>query len=156
MYLTLCTYKVITKWGALRMIGPKCAGHRQTTALIGFGGEPTFWWMRFLKKGFYHCVVALGDAYGGWVLIDPLAHYTDLILITDGDLKGYLFARGYRVVTTQINPPAAHKLKIMPYTCVETAKRFVGISDRRIWTPYQLYRYLIKNRKIILDIGIKV
>ncbi len=129
------------------MIGPKCRGFRQTKALIGFGGSPTFWWMRFLKKGFYHCVVALGDSQNGWVLIDPLAHYTDLILVTDGDLKNFLFAHGYRVVETTISPPSKHQMKIMPYTCVETAKRFVGITDRRIWTPYQLYCYLLKIGK---------
>lgn len=145
-YTFFRAYNVITRWGA-DMIGPKCAGHRQTTALIGFGGTPTFWWMRFLKKGFYHCVVALGDASNGWVLIDPLAHYTDLILITDGDLKGFLHAHGYRVVEMPIQTPPLHRLKLMPYTCVETAKRFVGITDRRIWTPYQLYRHVLKIGK---------
>lgn len=129
------------------MIGPTCAGHRETQALIGFGGQPTFWWMRFLKKGFYHCVVALGSTRSGWVLIDPLAHYTDMILITDGDLTGYLKAHGYRVVVTDVVPPPRCGFHIMPYTCVETAKRFVGITDRRIWTPYQLYRHLIKIGK---------
>ncbi len=126
------------------MIGPTCAGHRKTKALIGFGGTPTFWWMRFLKKGFYHCVVALGDSDSGWILIDPLAHYTDLILITDGDMRGFLLAHGYKIVETPLQIPTRRRLKIMPYTCVETAKRFVGINNRRIWTPYQLYRFLMK------------
>ena len=34
------------------MIEKKIQAVRYDKAIVGFGGEPTFWWMRFLKKGF--------------------------------------------------------------------------------------------------------
>ncbi len=30
----------------------------------------------------------------------------------------------------------------MPFTCVEAAKRVLGLHDRRVVTPWQLYRRL--------------
>lgn len=138
------------------MIDTKMHGFRYREALVGFGGTPSLWWMHFLKKGFYHCIVALGKGRQ-WILIDPLIHYTDLIVINDGNMEGYLKKQGYTVIKTYLREPVRRHLSIMPYTCVETVKRFVGIRNWRIFTPYQLYRsFLTENRKIILDIGKKV
>ena len=30
------------------------------------------------------------------------------------------------------------------FTCVEVVKRILGISKKRVLTPYQLYKYLLK------------
>lgn len=138
------------------MIGEKLYGFRYREAIIGFGGTPTFWWMRFLKKGFYHCVVALGAGHQ-WILIDPLLHYTDAVVIENGNVERYLRKQGYQTLHVTIQEPAKRCLQLMPYTCVETAKRFIGLQNRWIWTPYQLYRKILSiNRKKILDIGKKV
>jgi hypothetical protein len=32
---------------------------------------------------------------------------------------------------------------LAPFTCVEAAKRVLGLHDRRVVTPWQLYRRLI-------------
>ena len=55
-------------------------GYRYPIAFVGFGGLPRFWWMRFLKKGFYHCFIILGNGYR-WILIDSLSHFTDAIIL---------------------------------------------------------------------------
>ena len=127
------------------MIGQKLNGFRYKHAIIGFGGEPTLWWMHFLKKGFYHCLIALGENRE-WILIDPLLSQTDLIVIQDSNIERFLNLKGYTTVHTLIKKPK-RKLLPMPYTCVETVKRFCGISSFFIWTPYQLYRFFIKIRK---------
>ena len=55
-------------------------GYRYPFAYVAFGGKRTRWWMHFLKKGFYHCALLLGNGRE-WVLIDPLVHFTDVIVL---------------------------------------------------------------------------
>ncbi|KAF0139569.1 MAG: hypothetical protein FD153_922 [Rhodospirillaceae bacterium] len=45
--------------------------------LVVFCDNTDLWWLRFLKRGFRHCFVALCDGRH-WVTIDPLSHYTDV------------------------------------------------------------------------------
>lgn len=127
------------------MFGQRLNGFRYTQAIIGFGGQPTLWWMYFLKKGFYHCVVALGDGKD-WLLIDPLLSQTDLIVIQNFNIEIFLQLKGYTTIHTTVQTPS-RRFMITPYTCVETVKRFCGISSFKIWTPYQLYRFFLKKNK---------
>lgn len=120
-------------------------GYRYPYALVAFGGKPRFWWMNFLKKGFYHCLVAMGNGYE-WVLIDPLSHYTDIFVLKNVNIKGYLRSKGYRLIQITPDIPTNLSLQIMPYTCVETVKRFIGIKKRFIFTPYQLFCYLLRKK----------
>ena len=113
--------------------------------VVGFGGTPTLWWMHFLKKGFYHCIVALGRQ-NEWLIIDPLLHFTDAIMIRNIDIKRFFKKHGYRFVEVSLNEPNYKRLRVMPYTCVETVKRFIGVEKALIFTPYGLFCYL--NKKI--------
>ena len=127
------------------MIGVQLKGYRYQKAVVGFGGQPTLWWMRFLKKGFYHCIVALGNDEE-WVVIDPLLHFTDMIMLKKTDVKKFFIKNNYRIVEVMLNEPKKIRLRVMPYTCVETAKRFLGVEKAWILTPYSLFRHL--NKKI--------
>ena len=127
------------------MIGKRLNGYRYERAVVGFGGKPTLWWMHFLKKGFYHCIVALGRQ-NEWLIIDPLLHFTDVIMIHDTDIYSFFKKHGYRFVEVPLSEPKKIRLRVMPYTCVETAKRFIGVEKSRILTPYSLFCYL--NKKI--------
>ena len=120
-------------------------GFRYTKAIVAFGGEATLWWMRFLKKGFYHCIVALGYK-NEWVIIDPLIHFTDIIVVKKGNVESFLHQHGYRTLKVDVKEPSTRRLRVMPYTCVETAKRFIGVVNPFILTPYGLFCYL--NEKI--------
>ena len=127
------------------MINQKIKAFRYDKAIVGFGGEPTFWWMRFLKKGFYHCLVALGDGQS-WILIDPLVAQIDLIVVGRADMDVFLTKNGYRTVHVRVKTPKNKRLRLRPHSCVETVKRFLGIENPALWTPYQLYLYL-KDKK---------
>lgn len=120
----------------------KMEGYRYPLAFIGFGGTPRFWWMHFLKKGFYHCFIILGNGYH-WILIDSLSHFTDAIILKNVDIPKSLNDLGYRVICCTTAEPARSKAFLMPFTCVETVKRFLGIKNRFILTPYQLYKFLL-------------
>ena len=134
------------------MIGVQLNGYRYQKAVVGFGGRQTLWWMRFLKKGFYHCIIALGND-DEWVVIDPLLHFTDMIVLKKTDVKKFFIKNNYRIVEVLLNEPKKIRLRVMPYTCVETVKRFLGVEKACIFTPYSLFKYLNKkNRKKILDI----
>ena len=123
----------------------KINGYRYSQAIVAFGGRPTLWWMHFLKKGFYHCIIAMGNGKE-WVIIDPLLHFTDLIIIKDGSVDSFFKSRGYRILNMTVSEPKKIRLRVMPYTCVETVKRFLGVENTFIFTPYSLFCYL--NKKI--------
>lgn len=115
--------------------------YRYPLAFVGFGGQPTGWWTRFLKKGFYHCLIVLGNGRE-WVLVNPLAHYTDVIILKSFNVKKSLERAGYLVCSTIPGIPADTRWMFRPYTCVETVKRFLGIKKPFILTPYQLFLFL--------------
>lgn len=127
-----------------------CA-YRYPFAYVGFGGNRTRWWTKFLKKGFYHCLLILGNGHE-WVLIDPVAHYTDLMVIKKTKVLAFFQEKGYRFIRTTPQIPTKVILHLRPLTCVEVVKRFLGITHPLIWTPFQLYLHLkSQKRKIFLD-----
>ena len=121
-------------------------GYRYPFAYVAFGGTRTHWWTLFLKKGFYHCALLLGNGRE-WVLIDPLVHFTDLIVLKNTPVLQALKAKGYRLVrTTPVIPPVT-SVRFRPLTCVEIIKRFLGINRFEIWTPYQLFKFLFLKKE---------
>lgn len=121
-------------------------GYRPAFAYVAFGGSPTHWWTRFLKKGFYHCLLILGNGRE-WCVIDPVLHFTDLIIVKTLHIESFFINKGYRLVRTTPSVPQKIKFYLRPYTCVETVKHFLGISAPNLWTPHQLFSYLIKKKE---------
>ena len=121
-------------------------GYRYPFAYVAFGGERTRWWMRFLKKGFYHCALLLGNGRD-WILIDPLVHFTDVIVLKNVRIREVMQAKGYRLIRTTPRIPNCTQLQLRPMTCVETVKRFLGIRSFKIWTPYQLFIFLFLKKE---------
>ncbi len=104
--------------------------------------------LRFLKKGFRHCYVVLSDGQK-WFSIDPMAHRTEIMFhqFTPAlNLPLWLKSQGYSVVHVGIETPDNKPAPLMISTCVETVKRLLGIHNRLIITPWQLYCYLLKNK----------
>jgi len=121
-------------------------GYRYPFAYVAFGGRRTRWWMRFLKKGFYHCFLILGNGRD-WLLIDPLIHYTDLILLKNLDIRRAMHEKGYRLIRTTPIIPTIAQAHLRPLTCVEVVKRFLGITQTKIFTPYQLFMFLFLKKE---------
>jgi len=121
-------------------------GFRYPYAYVAFGGTRTRWWMRFLKRGFYHCALVLGNGRD-WILIDPLVHFTDLIVLKNTSILQILKAKGYRLVRTTPTIPPVISIRFRPLTCVEIVKRFLGINRSEIWTPYQLFKFLFLKKE---------
>ena len=122
------------------------SGFRYPFAYVAFGGKPTHWWMHFLKKDFYHCALILGNGRD-WILIDPLVHFTDLIILKNVKVIDTLKEKGYKVIQTTPKIPERTPVQFRPMTCVEIVKRFLGINQPKIWTPYQLFKFLFLKKE---------
>lgn len=124
-------------------------------ALVVFSGAADIWWLRLLRPGFRHCFVAL-QCDGGWVVIDPLSHYTAVVhfpFSEEFDLQALYRQHGLKVVQTQFVSPNRRIMPIRPFSCVESVKRILGIRAGLVLTPWQLYRYLNKSRTFRVDGG---
>lgn len=123
-------------------------------AVVGFSGRVELWWLRALKPGFRHCVVALAQPGGGWVLVDPMAHATRVTAIPGRtDPVGWFLAHELLPVPVRPRPPELRAAPWAPFTCVEAVKRALGIRARFVFTPWQLFRHLTEGKKKVLDSG---
>jgi len=123
-------------------------------ALVVFGGGTDPWWLALLRPGFRHCFVVF-DTAAGWILVNPMAHRTDLrpLDLPPGfDLAGWYRGQGCRVVVARPGCPPRRVAPWRPHTCVESVKRFLGVVDGRVFTPWQLYRHLAQKGKKSLTI----
>lgn len=123
--------------------------YRPHTTVVFFGGRKTHWWTFFLKKGYYHCFIAMDIGCHKWVLIDPVMNYTDFLVVQNDDyFIKHLADKGYTYIITKSKFIWNRKnWHIRPLTCVEVVKTFLGISKSFIFTPYQLYKYLKKKEE---------
>lgn len=122
------------------------SGQTQSAWVI-FSGESSLKSVRFLRRGFKHCYVLLHDGER-WISADPLAHKMEILaheLPSTFNLPAWLRAQGNIVVKAIMNEPVKKPAPVMPLTCVEVAKRILGVHKRTICTPYQLYRHLNKT-----------
>jgi hypothetical protein len=118
-------------------------------ALVIFGENQTVFWLRWLHIGFRHCFVCI-SVNNHWVICDSLLHRTNLTVIegvTASDLVRWYSDRGCTVVRTNVRDPQPECAALRPYTCVEAVKRILGIHAPWTFTPWQLYRRLIREKE---------
>lgn len=120
-------------------------------AYIVFQGEAGLWWLRFLKPGFRHCYLLFRlPGKNSWLELNPCSNRVAV------SLKEYAAGFDYlrylsvtlrrRVVSCAVETPL-FSAPLMPFTCVEFAKRVIGCHDKRILTPFQLYKKINNCRK---------
>lgn len=113
-------------------------------ALVVFVDESGLRCLRWLRRGFRHCFVAVRRDTA-WVICDPLSHRTDLTIIdgfTGEQLAFWYRSHGFQVVLTHVRPCPRRLAPLRPYTCVEAVKRVLGMHAPWVLTPWQLYRRL--------------
>ncbi|PWC36444.1 hypothetical protein [Azospirillum sp. TSO35-2] len=119
---------------------------RPVTAWVVYRGEAPLWWLRVLKPGFRHCLALLHDGRR-WVVVDPLAGFTDIAVLdlpAGFDLPGWYRAQGLTVDAAPLHRPAA-AAPWGPFTCVEAVKRLIGLRAPWVLTPWQLHRHLSRR-----------
>ena len=118
-------------------------------AIVVFTGETTLPWLRILRSGFRHCY-AIIESNGQWILYNPASHQTEIYAMGAApmhELVNWLFTEPVVLAVWKIHTASKKVAPHRPYTCVEALKRALGIQARYILTPWQLYKYLIKNEK---------
>lgn len=113
-------------------------------ALVVFGGGSGVRWLRWLKPGFRHCFVAVDDGIE-WLTVDSLLHRLEIRasgLPSAFDLAAEYRRRSLAVVEVVPAPVPLRRAPLGLFTCVETAKRLLGIRARWILTPWQLHCWL--------------
>lgn len=111
---------------------------------VVFSGQADLPYLKILKKGFRHCFVVIKQD-GHWLTLDPISSYTELLVHpvpTEFDLPGWLRARGHKVIAAPLNRNIRKPAPAALFTCVEAVKRILGLHNRLIFTPWQLYRHL--------------
>ncbi len=114
-------------------------------AFVAFTGKTDIRWLRILRPGFRHCFVILCDE-DHWILLDPMSSHLEISLHSvseEFDLLGGLAGQGYLIVPAYIDRTRCKPAPAMIFSCVEAVKRVIGMHDRFVITPWQLYRRLI-------------
>jgi hypothetical protein len=108
------------------------------------------WWdlVFHLKPSHGHVYALRWDGFN-WLLFNPHAGYTDIAIVAAADENAL----------AQLVDPGATVLEVEafrrvdrlrgrwwagPMTCVEQVKALLGLSVGVIFTPWQLYRYLLR------------
>lgn len=114
---------------------------------VVFSGRADLWWLRLLRPGYRHCF-ALIRMRGQWLIFDPLASHTDIVLTEleeAFDLPRWYADHGFGVWQVSAPPAIARPMPWRLFTCVEAVKRLLGIRGSLILTPWQLLRALRRD-----------
>lgn len=106
--------------------------------------QPRKWYLKPLRDGFQHVELWVRDR-GVFIRMDPCfefpvfeAHLHEPFLVMDTALKPTFVRVRRSLPTSKLSPP----LVFGPVTCVDAVKAALGIRAMRVFTPYQLYRYI--------------
>lgn len=117
----------------------------QQKAWVVFSGKADLPWLKILKPGFRHCFVLLNDGER-WLSMEPLLNHMELKIHhnvpADFDLPRWFQMRGQTVVRGHVDHSHTKCAPWMLFTCVEAVKRVLGLHERFVITPWQLYRRL--------------
>lgn len=106
-----------------------------------------YWWRATTRAGFRHVYALRWDGWN-WLLFNPSAEYTEvaIIAVSSEDALGRLVPPGAKVLEVEAfrqRDRIRGRWWIGPMTCVEQIKGLLGLPVGFIWTPWQLYRYLL-------------
>jgi hypothetical protein len=105
------------------------------------------WYMKLFKKDYRHVsvVIPIGEQY----LYINVRHSDMSYIVLDAERIERMHDRAVGHVTimqVDVNP----KIKFrgpMLFTCVELVKRVLGVHNAWVFTPYQLYKYFVKQKR---------
>ena len=108
-------------------------------------GQPRPWWLKLLTTPeFRHCLL-LGEAGEGTILVDSIwcrirCVYQPISIL---EATTACATMGFRVV--RVDEADGWGQKFEGLSCVGVLKSVLGIRSWLVWTPRQLYSYLIRR-----------
>ena len=108
--------------------------------------EVKHWIQRVLKPGFEHCY-AFKTSPGGqfYIVLNPAYSHLDVDLLNINEENFAKLTNNCKFVKVIVKYDA--KLKrgsICHFNCVEVVKALIGVKGFFVFTPYQLYKRIIK------------
>ena len=119
--------------------------------LVFTEAEALTWWDALFRTraGFRHVYALRWDGFN-WLLYNPDAAFTEVAIMP---------GRSENALHTLVEPDATiveveafrktgtirGRWWIGPMTCVEQIKALIGLPVGRVWTPWQLYQYLMEH-----------
>ncbi len=124
----------------------------QQRSYVIFSNETTVKILRFLKCGFRHCFIIIGNQ-NTTTVIDPILFKIDvnifnsnIDIVRDICIKNNMIAIDVtRYFTDKDIDKKDNRFSFGIFTCVEVIKRILGIKNKFILTPYRLYKFLNEN-----------
>ena len=117
---------------------------RPKDAWVIFSGDTDISWLKILKPGFRHCFILTQDNQH-WLALDSLSHYLEMAILpvaVDFHLPQWFASQNHHIAKATINRSINRPAPLAMMSCVEIAKRYLGIHNRFIVTPWQLYHHL--------------
>lgn len=108
------------------------------------------WYMRFFKKGFSH-VYAIKDSPGNafWIIVNPMLSHTHVTIFPktkSGNVNVFLLP-GHTLLKVTAKIKQTPRFTACVFNCVEVIKSLIGMRSFFTFTPWQLYKKLVKEAK---------
>jgi hypothetical protein len=115
---------------------------------IGFKGDTGGLYAKFEKKGFNHCFIFYAISDYQYAVVEHGKMFVQFGTVNFETIEKHLGDDGFVVhVRSKRRPRAKWWWWIpTPDTCVTICKQVLGIHAPFVWSPYQLYKYILKER----------
>ena len=116
---------------------------------VGFmGTKGTGLYTHFEKEGFNHCFIFYAITEYEYMVIEHAKTYVQFVMASAEEIEKHLQGGFIIQVKSKRKPRAKWWWWIpTPDTCVTITKQILGIQKPFIWTPYQLYKHILKEHK---------
>jgi hypothetical protein len=114
----------------------------------------TRWWHRFVRPGFRHCL-AFGFDGRCWLQVDCMLNLLDVRSFAEAEMTlvlEILASHHARILAVHRARPVSRPVPRFPIYCVSTIKHLLGTRSRAL-TPWQLYRSLLRQGAVAIDLG---
>lgn len=112
--------------------------------VVFFPSESKWWLLQWLNKRFRHCLIII-HKNDTLVMIETCYRQTHINVFKPDDFHEIIDGLGDTtdIIYTDIPHLDGENPRIRLLTCVGIIKHLLGIHNRWIWTPYQLYKRLL-------------
>ena len=110
-------------------------------------GKSTHWSSRFLNKNISHVqVISLHNGF--WLRLNPLPNGldTDVTAYNDETLSMIRKMDDIRALKITLHATTSYFARFGFMTCTDVAQYIMGLHFKFCWTPYSLYKKLLRNR----------
>jgi len=112
------------------------------------------WWHRFVRPGFRHCL-AFGFDGRCWLQVDCLLNLLDVRSFAVAEMTlvlEILASHQAKILAVRRAAPVSRPVPRGPVYCVSAVKHLLGTRSHGL-TPWQLYRSLLRQGAVAIDLG---